>query len=138
LGVDPLYRPLVAPGQLLDLARPRVVAPLRETHGEDTVRVPREHDPHRVHAVDDFAVLDRAARIARGHAQLSSASARSMSPSIGFTAVTTTRRCAPVRSRRPVRWPRQAWPSSSMTYRSSRRLLMCRNPSTATSRLCTK
>ena len=106
--VDALHRTLVAAGQLFDRAGARVIALLGETHREDAIRVTLEHDPHRVHPVDDLAVLHRAASIVRAHAQLSSASARSMRPSMGFTAVTTTRRCEPVRSRRPVRWPRQA------------------------------
>ena len=114
--VGALYLAPVTPGELQQLTGSRIVTLLREAHIEHALGVPREHHSHRMHTVDGLGAFHGAARLAvRGQAQPSSASARSMSPSIGFTAVTTTRRCEPVRSRRPLRRPRQAWPSSSIT-----------------------
>ena len=70
--VDALHRTLVAAGQLFDRAGARVVALLGENHGEDAIRLPLEHDAHRVHAIDRLAGPAHARR-----RQGSSASARS-------------------------------------------------------------
>ena len=54
VGVEPLDRPLLAPREFFDGAYPWIVATLGEAHGAYALRMPLEHDAHRVQAEDRF------------------------------------------------------------------------------------
>src|SRR6185437_8024189 len=95
--VDPLHGPRMLPCEFLYPPNPRVIAALRQTNGNNALRVPLEHHAYCVQAVDRLCAL---------HA--SSANSRSTSPSMGFTAVTTTRTWVPIRKRRFFRLPTHA------------------------------
>src|SRR3569833_284395 len=109
--VDALNRTPLLLGELVNLPDARIISRVGEAYRHHTLRMLVQQHPDRMHSVNSLCVL-----------QASSTRSRSMSPSIGFTDVTMTRICAPVRSRRPVRRPVHACPSSSITYSSSRRL----------------
>ena len=107
--LDALHRSLVASRQLVDGAHARILAAFGDAYAVHAFGMPLQHDAHRVHAVDRLGALHCSlCRRPSGRGYASCASARSTRPSMGFTAVTSTRTCAPVRSRRPVRRPRQA------------------------------
>jgi hypothetical protein len=56
-GIDTLDAPLVALGELLDVAHARVVAPFGEAYQMHTLGMALEHDAHRVQTVDGFGGL---------------------------------------------------------------------------------
>ncbi len=140
VGIDALQRPAVTLGEFPDGTRARILAALRQQHVQHALRLALEQRPDCMHAVDGLRGLHRRSRQrrARFFGISSSARLRSISPSIGFTEVTTTLMCEPVLRRRPLRRPRQACPPSSIWYSSSRRLSRCSRPSTPTSMICTK
>src|ERR1700733_8997363 len=86
----------IAACELDELADAGVVAPGRNAQAQRALRTPQQKRAHRVQTVNRLALWLH-----------SSTSSRSMSPSMGLTAVTTTLIWPPARRRRPCPRPRQ-------------------------------